>query len=78
MIDNQSDPGSWDRELRARGTNAPKLLVAKWNCLCCGWSGSEPSMSDASDLSLTANGDWKMQRVHLPICPSCFVELLRC
>ena len=39
-IDNESDPGSWAREMAARGM---------YECKVCGWTGNRPSITDASE-----------------------------
>lgn len=74
IVDNESDPGSWDRELRARGSHGPKMLPA-YTCGKCNWHGTNPSITDASSM-IERDGRWEMDRTHMLCCPVCF-ELLR-
>lgn len=53
----------------------PETSPPPWLCHRCGWAGAEPSLSDASEMQRSVNGEWGMDRRHLPICPRCFVEL---
>jgi hypothetical protein len=69
--DNESLPGSWARELAARGTQGPKLLK-RYACEGCGWTGDEPSITDASSVRQRSDGTLEMDRTHLLVCPSCF------
>lgn len=65
--DNESPPGAWREELRARGL---------YQCAACGWTGRWPSLSDASEL-VEVDGNWIMDRRHVPVCPHCFKEVKR-
>lgn len=75
IIDDESEPGAWARELAALGTHGPKQLGRhRYEHLACGWSGDEPSVSDSSEL--VRQGDrWVMDRTHLLICPRCFAVM---
>lgn len=75
-MDNESDPGSWARELRARGTWAPRI-VKHYRCDACHWTGDQPSITDASSVRTTAEGTLEMDRTHLLVCPRCFVVIQR-
>jgi len=67
MFDNESDAGSWARELKARGMH---------ECKGCGWTGRQPSVTDASSV-VERNGRMEMDRTHLLVCPSCHQLLHR-
>lgn len=67
MIDNQSDAGSWARELKARGMHT---------CEECGWVGRQPSVTDASSV-VERNGRMEFDRTHLLVCPTCHKLLHR-
>jgi len=66
-VDNESPPGSWAREMKARGI---------YSCEECGWTGRQPSVTDASS-AVERNGRMEMDRTHLLICPSCHKLLHR-
>lgn len=51
-------------------------------CTKCTWSGSKPSMSDASTLQNVYvtdadGGGWepRIVRTHVPVCPQCFTAV---
>lgn len=67
MIDDQSPPGSWERDLAARGL---------YGCRECGWVGRNPSITDASSL-MERNGQLVHDRTHLMVCPACFEIISR-
>lgn len=72
FVDDESAPGSWARELNARGRRSP-LVKTLWSCIC-GWSGTEPSITDASS-EVERNGRVEIERTHLAACPKCFETL---
>jgi len=60
--DNESEAGSWAREMRARGLH---------ECKACGWVGAHPSVTDDSQVVMRDNvPEW--DRVHRLVCPRCF------
>jgi predicted RNA-binding Zn-ribbon protein involved in translation (DUF1610 family) len=69
-VDDESPPGSWVRELAARGTHGPRLLRTYY-CHGCGWTGDEPSVTDASS-TVERDGRLEIDRTHLLVCPACF------
>jgi len=71
VFDTASPPGSWARELAARGTQAPRI---SYRCWTCHWSGHEPSISDASEEEIV-NGEVIVNRKHLLLCPKCNTQL---
>lgn len=71
IVDNESDPGSWERELKARGTWGPRILQQKVHCCkVCLWTGEHPSITDASSVVMR-DGKLEMERTHLLVCPRC-------
>lgn len=46
--------------------------MTTWTCKC-GWTGGEPSLSDASEL----RSDGTIDRVHIAVCPECFRAVRR-
>ena len=58
MIDDISDPGSWDREIKRQGTHGPKFCAINCICLAC---GHEYLIPPPSVLEPGA-----------PPCPSCY------
>lgn len=60
-IDSESPPGSWEREMGARGL---------YQCQC-GWVGSHPSTTEVKDVAMV-EGKPTAVRVHVSICPKCF------
>lgn len=73
-IDNESPPGSWARELAARPRALRPQKVEVFDCRGCGWSGTEPSITDASS-AVERNGRLEVDRTHLAVCPLCFEVL---
>ncbi len=70
MIDDKSDPGAWARELTARGNHGPRVRDT-YTCGKCKWTGSNPSITDASS-TVERNGHVEIDRTHLVVCPKCF------
>lgn len=49
-----------------------------WYCGGCHWTGSNPSISDASEVR-QVGGELVVDRLHILICPVCFASgLARC
>lgn len=46
-----------------------------YQCKRCEWTGFNPSLSDASDL-IVVDGEWVMDRTHVPVCPKCFADVV--
>lgn len=51
--------------------------VRDWFCRKCGWSGAEPSISDASYVRMGYQGELIHDRVHIACCPLCFEAVRR-
>lgn len=49
--------------------------VPRYRCDECGWTGDEPSISDASVERELEPGVITVDRRHVLICPRCFEEL---
>jgi hypothetical protein len=47
-----------------------------WHCQC-GWIGQNPSISDASETKVDAEGRLYVDRVHYACCPLCFHAVRR-
>jgi hypothetical protein len=73
-IDTESPAGSWHRELAARGMLKPGR--PQYKCTACGWTGTEPSITDASS-AVERDGKLEVDRTHLSVCPKCF-EVISC
>lgn len=49
--------------------------MTAWECAKCGWSGYGPSITDASELRPDCEGNLRMDRLHIAICPRCFEQV---
>lgn len=77
MIDRDSPPGSWLREIVARGRfRTSNFRWLKWTCDACGWTGTDASITDASSERVV-DGNTIVERTHLAVCPQCFAVLQR-
>lgn len=50
--------------------------MTAWQCRRCGWEGSVPSYTDASDLRPDIHGNLVMDRTHQPVCPRCHEQVV--
>lgn len=46
--------------------------MTTYTCKHCQWTGTAPSLSDASTLVEDDEGRLVQDRVHVPVCPLCF------
>ena len=74
IIDDESPPGAWARELAALGTHGPKVLGA-YCCPLCYWTGDTPSITDASIEVRRDDGRVEIDRTHRLVCPRCCAYL---
>jgi hypothetical protein len=87
IIDNESEPGAWARELAARGTHGPRVLHA-YTCRGCSWSGDHPSFTDTGGQCVERSPDdvaqfvqpeavhgLEVRRTYAAVCPKCFAIL---
>lgn len=47
------------------------MLDKIYKCAECSWSGTEPSITDASSV-IERDGRLEVDRTHLLVCPACF------
>ena len=50
----------------------PDRSVTSYVCLECGWIGTQPSITDTSEVAVNRHGEPIGGTIHVPVCPNCF------